>query len=163
MGIGGVMKKYLVVIFLIIFLCIGCNKGTSGKERTAEELLNQYVTAYMNADSDKMKEVFPEFYVDNNYRYLTRDYLNNTLEAMKNECGTDFKLTYTLNDKYELNTKRLESLNNRINSKYNTSITANHCYSLDGTKTWAGSKKTETTPLFAYYCSFSGSWYLLFE
>ena len=65
--------------------------GTSGIGLgTIEYLLDDYVEAYTNADIEKVKDMFPPFYIEYAKNSLTEESLQNSLKAAKEEYGDDF-------------------------------------------------------------------------
>ncbi len=157
------MKKIIVVLVLAVSLCVGCDKIkelVGGKERTAEALLDQYIEAYMNTDFDKMVDIMPSFMTKNSTT-LTKESLSKALVNSKEEFGDDFKITYEIKEKKLLSSEELSKLNDSLQDYFKTTESASECYYLDGTITFAGSKRTDPDPLGTYHCKYSGTWYLV--
>ena len=67
-------RKILFVMLLLvsIFVLSGCGK----EERTIKYLMDNYVKAYTKADLKAEKDIFPQFYLKANEKYVNQEALN---------------------------------------------------------------------------------------
>ena len=157
------MKKYLVVLLLLVFFVTGCDKIKEiiGKERTPEELLDKYADAFLTSDPDKFRDVVPKFFVDYVPEAFTKEEMEKDLKREKGFFGDDMKVVYEIKEKKHITGSDLDELNGQIQSYYKTSEKASDCYYLDGSITLTGSKGSDPDPLLTYYCKYNGTWYLI--
>ena len=158
------MKKYILVLLLVLCFCVGCDKikeFIGGKERTAEELLDKYVDAFMTADPDKARDIFPSFIINYKPEAFTKEKFEEDLKREKGFFGDDMTASYVLKEKKHLSSDELKELNDAIHQYFNTSDTASDCYQLDGTMTLKGSLGEDPDPIGMYYCKYDSNWYLV--
>ena len=160
------MKKYIIVILLVFCFCTGCDKLNEilgGKERTAEELLDKYVDAFMTADPEKARDIFPSFIINYKPEAFTKEKFEEDLKRERGFFGDDMVASYVLKEKKHLSSSELSELNEAIHKYFNVSDTASDCYMLDGTMTLKGSKGEDPDPIGMYHCKYDGTWYLVMD
>ena len=158
------MKKYILVLLLVLCFCVGCDKikeFIGGKERTAEELLDKYVDAFMTADPEKARDILPSFVINYKPEKYTKEKYAENLKREKGHFGDDMVASYVLKEKKHLSKEELSELNDEIHKYFNTSDNASDCYMLDGTITLKGSLGEDPDPIGMYYCKYDGTWYLV--
>ena len=157
-------KKMLFVSILVIaFFATACGKSKldNKESRTYEDLLNGYVDAMMDSDIDKLKKLYPPFYVEYAKNSLTKENLEKSLERAKENFGDDFKITFDIGEKTQLTEDELHEINERMRDYYSAKVDATECYKFSGTITFKGSKSSDTDPLESMgYCKYDGGWYL---
>lgn len=154
------MRKYFLCLLAIVslFMITGCKT----KERTVEDLLDDYIVAYMNADVELTKKIFPPFYIEYAKNYMTKEYLEKSLNSDKEKLGNDFKITYEIKSKTKMTNEELEKINNKMENQFNAKEKATECYKLDGSLKFKGSKNEIIDKLSTIsYCKYSDNWYLL--
>lgn len=155
------MKKnnLLGLLLVLTLFVVGC--GTT-KEKTVEDLLDDYIESYLKADPDMVKKVFPPFYMEYAKEYMTKEYLEQALLDDKESLGDDFTITYDIKNKEKINDEDLETVNSKMESQYNAEEKASECYKLEGTMTFKGSKDELVEELSSiHYCKYSDTWYLI--
>jgi len=160
------MKKKLliIIIVLVLFTITGCKAVDKvvKKKSNVEELLDLYIEAYVKADPEIAKKIFPPFYVEYAKSILTKDYLEKSLQTDKEEFGDDFTMTYTINKKEKLSDVEIDKVNGQMESQFNTTDKAEECYSVDGKMTFKGSKKETSESMEKMrVCKYNNKWYLL--
>ena len=149
----------------MVSFCVGCDKikeiigGES--ERTPEALLDKYVDAFMTADPEKIRDVFPDFIINFKPEKFNKEEFEKDLKREKGFFGDDMVAVYEIKEKKHLTGEELNKLNGQIQDYFKTSKTASDCYYLDGSMTLKGSKGEDPDPLDAYYCKYDGTWYLV--
>ncbi len=153
------MKKiFLIIIFVSVFMITGCVK----KEKTVEDLLDEYIVAYTTADVELTKEIFPSFYIEYSKEYLTKERLEKSLQSDKEKLGDDFKATYDITKKTKMTDEELENINKKMTDTYKATENATECYKLEGTMTFKGSKDQIVDSLSSVgYCKYSSNWFLV--
>lgn len=154
------MKRiYKICIILIISLFIF---GCSSNKRTFNYLMDEYVKAYLDADSEKYKDVFPPYYVAYAKDYMTEEYLESTLEKNKEKYGKDFNITYEITKTSKMTEKELNSFNKKIENYFKIVDKATECYQYEGAILFKGSKKEESNSMITMaYCKYDDVWYLV--
>lgn len=159
------MKRKLICSLTIIslFMITACGKKVEMKEeRKVEDLLNDFIKSYINADVELSKKVFPPFYIEYTKKNLDKDYLPKALENDKMKLGEDFKVTYEITSKEKMNDEELKKLDSHAAKEYQTNKKAEECYKLEGTMKFKGSKGEITDRLSTFnYCKYDGTWYIV--
>ena len=162
------MKKILLFVVLLAFVCFTTACGSSGSKnkatRTVEDLLDLYVKAYTKADSDAAREIFPPFYIKyaDEKGIFDKAKLESSLENAKERYGDDFTIVYEITKTTKLTDEELEEVNNMYNQYFGTTDKASECYKYEGTITFKGSTYTDTDPISSMgYCKYDGAWYLV--
>ena len=159
------MKKIIKICLLTLIAIItltGCTKKEEKETRTIEYLLDDYVEAYTNADIEKVKDMFPPFYIEYAKNSLTEESLQNSLKAAKEEYGDDFNITYNIKEEIKLSDHNVSIINNDMKSRYKATVEASECYKYDATITLQGNlnKTTSDFNLMAR-CKYDKTFYLV--
>lgn len=152
-------KILFVMLFLIsIFALSGCGK----EERTINYLMDQYVKAYTKADLKAEKDIFPEFYLKANEKYVNQEALNKETANAKDKFGDDFNITYKVDKETKMSDEDLKALNEKMKKIIDGAKDATECYIYEGTVELKGSKDSTTGSLSTIArCSYNGTWYLI--
>lgn len=173
------MKKKIFLISVIsillisgLFFLTGCGNNkkeektlTSSEnkdEKTVEYLFEQFIKVYTKADVDTLKEIFPPFYVEYAKNYMTKEYLENSLNKEKERYGDDFNITYEITKKTQLTDEELEKINKSMSNYFKTDSKTFEGYKLEGYLIYKGSKKEAKQSLSSfYYCKYDEGWFLV--
>lgn len=153
-------RKFLFVMLLLvsIFVLSGCGK----EERTINYLMDGYVKAYTKADLKAEKDIFPEFYLKANEKYVNQEALNKEMSDAKDKFGDDFNITYKVDKETKMTDEDLKTLNEKMKKKIEDAIDATECYIYEGTVELKGSKDSTTGSLSTIArCNYDGTWYLI--
>ncbi len=152
-------KILFVMLFLIsIFILSGCGK----EERTINYLMDEYVKAYTKADLKAEKNIFPEFYLKANEKYVNQEALTKETENAKEKYGDDFNITYKVDKETKMSDEDLIALNEKMKKNIESAIDATECYTYEGSIEFKGSKKSTSATLYNIArCNYDGTWYLI--
>ena len=151
---------FITLFLTCLFIITGC--GAKKEERTINYLLDGYVRAYTKADLVAEKDIFPEFYLKANEKYVNQEGLNKEMNDAKEKLGDDFNITYTVDKETEMSQEDLDSLNKKYKDKYDYAVDATACYVYEGTVEMKGSKDTVKGSLSSIArCMYDGTWYLI--
>lgn len=153
-------RKFLFVmlLFVSIFVLSGCGK----EERTIYYLMDGYVKAYTKADLKAEKDIFPEFYLKANEKYVNQEALNKETENAKEKFGDDFNITYKVDKETKMSDEDLQALNEKMKKNIEDAIDATECYTYEGTIELKGSKNSTTGTLSTIArCNYDGTWYII--
>ena len=147
------------MLFLIsIFALSGCGK----EERTINYLMDQYVKAYTKADLKAEKDIFPEFYLKANEKYVNQEALNKETANAKDKFGDDFNITYKVDKETKMSDEDLKALNEKMKKIIDGAKDATECYTYEGTIELKGSKNSTTGTLSTIArCNYDGTWYII--
>lgn len=160
------MKKgYLLLVVLLCAIFVtacGSNGYKNRNTRTVEDLLDEYVDAYLKPDVELAKDMFPKFYVEYAKDLMTQERLEQGLERSKEIYGDDFHITYEVTKTTKYTEDELAELNKKMEDRYYSKVDASECYKVEGTITFVGSKDEDPDPLDTMaYCKYEGEWFLV--
>ena len=160
------MKKYLLVILLVIAVCIGCSKKEeiekgSVTERSIDYLMNQYIDGYMKEDYEKVQSVMPEFVIITNPYQYSKEGITEVVSSYKEQCGNDYTINYDALEINKLDSVQSDKLNDLIENAFHTNEKVFECSSLSGNLIISGAQNTLEEDFSAYYCKYNNNWYLL--
>ena len=155
------MKKkiFISLLVIVLFSITGC--GLFKEKRTIDYLMKGYVKAYVKADLEATKDIFPKFYLDYNKKYVTQESLDKELANAKERYGDDFNITYKVDKEVKFTDEELKNFNKKMKDYYKAEATK-ECYKYEGNVTLKGSKKTDSLSMGTIArCNYDGTWYLL--
>ena len=158
------MKKTLILLVAVccVFLLTGCGSSSVSNNASVEDLLDDYIEAFMKADNKKLLNIFPSFMESDVNKYFSEEALKNQVASLKEQYGDDFKITYKINETIKATDEQLSTFNNSLKNHYSNAIEASECYAYDGEFVYKGSKSSETGSLSdIVYCKFDNAWKLV--
>ena len=153
-------RKFIFVMLLLvsIFVLSGCGK----EERTIKYLMDNYVKAYTKADLKAEKDIFPQFYLKANEKYVNQEALNKETANAKDKFGDDFNITYKVDKETKMSDEDLKALNEKMKKNIDGAKDATECYIYEGTVELKGSKNSTTGTLSTIArCNYDGTWYII--
>lgn len=155
-------KLFLGVVILTIAVLTGCKAEIIKKERTMTYLLDGYVKAYTKADLAAAKDIFPDYYLEYNKKYVNQEGLDKELKNAKDTYGDDFNIIYKIEKETKFTDEELKTYNDKIKDIYKSKDSATECYKYDGTMTLKGSKKSYNYTLNTIArCNINSKFYLV--
>ena len=129
-------------------------------------LLDKYYEGLRTQSFDTAFSVFPDFYVDQikqecQQEGITTDqYVQQAHAYFSNKYGTDYTITYTINQIYQLTDASLASYNAIIHESFDQDVVLSDAYSMKITEVDDGSAGSETCELEWYVFVIDGQHYL---
>lgn len=162
------MKKKIVfgvLLLTCLFTLAGCGvlkKGIVKETRTINYLMDGYVKAYTQADLKAEKDIFPEFYLKANEKYVNQEALTKEMEDAKEVLGDHFTITYTIDKETKMTDEELAEFNKKITESIDGAIEAKECYVYEGTVILKGDKDSKTGTMNTIArCNYDGTWYII--
>ena len=137
------------------------NNGNSGNDNySAEQLLDFYAKGLEQSDYQMVLRMYPASLRDfvANEVYGDEERFKKSCDKVKEEYGSDFKVTINTANKREATQEMIEKLQQALN-KNDINVNIEKGYIYDATMTFTGSKKTNTTNSSElWYCLVDGEW-----
>lgn len=110
----------LAVVIVVIVLAINILSGFIGYKGVTRKVINAYksynIDALIDMTSPTLLDIYDSFdgsnYIENYYQ----NYLSNDLDYYEDSAGHNFKISYEINNTYELSERKIDSLFNDLSN-----------------------------------------------
>ena len=156
------MKKKIVLSLFAILAIVTLSGCFFGVKRDINYLMNGYIKAYTKADLEAEKDIFPEFYLKANEKWVNQESLTKEMENAKSQFGDDFTITYKVDKETKMTDEELKEFNEKMKSKFEEAPDASECYVYEGSVEFKGSLKSTNAKMDTIArCNYNGTYYLI--
>ena len=124
--------------------------------------MDGYIKAYTEANLEAEKDIFPEFYLKANEKYINQEALTKEKETAEEKIGKNFTITYKIDKETIMTDEELKEFNKKTKEKIENAIDATECYTYEGSVEFKGSKdKISSDFSTVARCKYDGKWYII--